>query len=413
MISQEESQAIIDLFPFIGDKPTVFDVGSNKGHFSDLMLSEYGDNSSLYLFEPNKMLLDFTKIRFEYRPNVTYSQYGISDKTGKHKFFYFENYNNEISSFYEDKEGGWEGLPMKTGEVDTISIDEYCGKNKIDRIDFLKLDIEGAEYLAILGAAKMLEADKIKVIQIEYGGHYVRANSKFTDVINFVSKFGYKVYKYAVNNFFEVKDFKEDYHAENYYITKEEIHNYSMDGGWVDAFMLSVIDLPKFDLMLEVGAYEGITTKYMCQKMLNEGGRVIVVDPLMDVYIEGDTDHPYFKGQYQRFLRNTRGLPVELKRGNSEDELPKLNALRFCFCYIDGNHWHPHPYNDACWCFAETKIGGFILFDDYRWNDNTQGSIDKFLTEFSGSIEIIKKDYQVLIKKTANQYNDLTIEYYK
>jgi FkbM family methyltransferase len=413
MLSPEEIQAVVDLFPFLSENPVVFDGGSNKGSFSEIFIQEYKDKCQLHLFEPNQMLLDYTRIKFEYEKGINYSQLGISDKQGEKSFYYFENYNNEISSIYPDEAGGWEGLPMKEGKISVTSVDEYCTLNSIKHIDFLKLDIEGSEVDAINGCIGMLNSGDIKIIQIEYGGHYVRSNRKFQEVIDLVTPLGYKIYRYIKDNFWELKDFKEDYAAENFYITKEEIHNYSADGGWMNPFILSVCDLPKFDLILELGCYEGLTTKYMAENMLNEGGRVIAVDPLMDVYIKGDTDHPYFKGQYQRFLRNTRGFPIELKRGDSEIELPKLNALRFDFSYIDGNHWPPHPYNDASWVFAETKVGGYILLDDYTWNDQTQGSIDKFLNEFAGSLEIVSKGYQVLIRKTQNQYNELTYEYYK
>lgn len=412
MIGNEEKQAIIDLLPFLSDNPVIIDGGSNKGDFTELILSELKDKCKIHLFEPNRMLLDYTRIRFEYNENVDYWQLGLSDKQGKKNFFYFENYNNEISSIYPDKEG-WKELPMKEGEILVTTIDAYCALHGIECIDFLKFDIEGSEPDAMNGCIEMLKAGKIKIIQLEYGGHYVRAKRTFQEIIDLVTPLGYKIYKYVEGNFYELKNFKEDYAAENYYITKEEIHNYSTDGGWLNAFKVSTLELDKFDLMLEIGCYEGLTTKYMAEKMLNPGGRVVAIDPLMEVYIEGDTAHPYFKGQYPRFIRNTRGLPIELHRGNSEDELPKLNALRFDFIYVDGNHWPPHPYNDAVWSFAICKNGGYILFDDYLWNADTKGSIDKFIAEFGGSLEVVSKDYQLLIKKIHNQYNEITFDYYK
>lgn len=414
MLDQEEKQAIIDLFPFLSEHPVIFDVGSNKGGWSDVILQEYPEGKcELHLFEPNKMLLDFTRIKFEYEKNITFNEIGLSNKAASSKFFYFENHNNEISSLFPDIEG-WKDLPMQEGMITTTTIDEYCKKNNIERIDFLKLDIEGAEYFAIEGCKKMMSEGKIKIIQIEYGGHYVRANTKFQDVINIANSLGYAVYKYYDNNFHKLNDFVEDYAAENYYITKEAVYTYTKMG-FNSRFIETTFLLPKFDLILEVGAFEGVTTKYMCESMLNEGGRVIVVDPLNDYYVTDDPRyHPEFKGQYQRFIRNTRGLPVELHRGLSEHELPKMNALRFDFSYIDGNHYPDWPYFDGCWAFAMTKSGGYILFDDYNmWAQETKDSIDKFLNEFSSSLEIVSKAYQVLIRKTQNQYNDLTYDYYK
>ena len=47
---------------------------------------------------------------------------------------------------------------------------------------------------------------------------------------------------------------------------------------------------------------------------------------------------------------------------------------------------------------------GLILFDDYRWREqipgkSTKSGIDKFLSEFEGKYEIVKENYQILIRK--------------
>jgi len=411
MIGIEEKNMVIGLFPFLSENPVIFDVGSNKGHFTDVVLEEFADNCKLHLFEPNKKLLSFTEIKYEYRKNIIYNNIGLWKYDGETDFFYFENENNELSSFFPAFE--WSDLLVRCEhkQIKTTSVDNYCLTQQVNKIDFLKIDVEGAEVGVISGCERLLEENKISIIQIEYSPHYKRANYLFQNVIDIVSKYGYKIYHYEAENYWEVKDFVEDYRFENFIITKEEIHNYS--AGWNGQFILNTSELPKFDLCLEVGAFEGLTTKYMAEKMLNEGGRVVVVDHLLDYYIEGDTEHPVFKGQYQRFKRNTRGLPIELYRNKSEVELPKMNALRFDFIYLDGDHRKDAVYFDGVWSFAICKTGGYILFDDYTWREETTEGIDKFLNEFAGSLEIIRKEYQVLIRKTANQYNDFTISYYQ
>ncbi len=212
--------------------------------------------------------------------------------------------------------------------------------------------------------------------------------------------------------------FVEDFRLENFFITKYNIHNYSADGGWLYDFKEAIKDLefPKFGLICEIGSFEAFTAKYMCENMLNdrEDSRVICIDPLLPYYTEETKGvYPDFIDVYQRFMRNTRGLPIELHRDLSENVLPQLNQLRFDFTFIDGNHYAPHPYNDAVWVFAETIIGGYILFDDFDiWSTETKESIDKFINEFNESLEIIYKGYKLLIKKTKDQFNHITLPYY-
>lgn len=415
MLGNEEKQMIIGLLPFFSENPTIIDVGSNKGHFTELILDEFKDKCQVHLFEPNEMLLNYTRIRFEYKFNLTYNSLIAYKENGVPlSFYYFNNYNNELSSIYKDDEG-WKELPMKEKKENSIRIDTYCDKNKIDSVDFIKIDCEGSDVDVLLGCEDLMKRNEVKFIQIEYGGHYQRANKTFLQVFDIIEKYGYKCYSFD-GNYWEVKrnDFVEDYRFENFIITKEEIHNYSY-GGWNNEFIINTAELQRMDLVIEQGCFEGLTTKYICENLLNEGGRVITIDPHWDYYYDGDNGaHPYFKGQYNRFLRNTRGLPVEHYRMTTKEAMPKLAALRADLIYVDGDHRPEWIYHDCVWAFATTKIGGHILIDDVNtWAQPTKESVYKFINEFRGSLEIVIETYQVLVKKTANQYNEITYEFYK
>ncbi len=412
MIGIEEKEAILKLTPFFNDNPVILDVGSNKGSFTDVMLEEFAEECSLHLFEPNFKLLSFTEIKYEYKKNIRYNNEGLYRFSGMMDFYYFENENNELSSLFEGGED-WKGLPKKTKPIRLTTIDEYCEANKITYIDCLKVDTEGTDPDVLFGAKKALGNGIVKFILLEYSPHYKRAKNTFRSVLDLATTYGYKVYSYTSGNYFEVnpETFVEDYRFENFVITKENIHNYSV--GWNNEFILNTMELGKFDMILECGVFEGINSRHICENLINPGGRLICVDPLEDYYTKEDTEHTKeFKQQYQRFLGNTRGLPIELKRGVSEIELPKLNALRFDLSYVDGDHSESSVYHDCVWCHAITKCGGFIVIDDYKWRDETARGIDKYLSEFAGTLEIIHKGYQVVVKKIGNQYNSLTQSYY-
>ncbi|WP_371270960.1 FkbM family methyltransferase [Flavobacterium sp.] len=49
------------------------------------------------------------------------------------------------------------------------TLDNYCLKNKIHKIDFLKIDTEGFEIHVLEGAATMIENQAIDRIQLEHG----------------------------------------------------------------------------------------------------------------------------------------------------------------------------------------------------------------------------------------------------
>ena len=400
-LSKEEILSVQNLLSFLGEKPIIFDVGSNKMIWSDIILNEFKEDCHIHSFEANEIMLNFQRIKYDYNTNITFNEIAISDEVGKSSFYYFEDYHNGLSSIYDNEQ--WRTLPRKVKTVNTTTIDKYCQDKNIQQIDFLKVDIEGADPLAIKGAQEMLSKEAIKIIQIEYGAHYQLGKHKFQDIIDIVVPLGYKIYIFEKDNFTEVdtNNFKEDYRFENFIITKYNIANHDK---WNNVFIENTKDLGKFDLIIEVGVAHGMTTKYMCENMLNDGGRVIAVDPLLPYYLKPD-DNPIFKNQYELFKRNTKGLPVNLYRDKSDKVLKELHALRADFIYIDGDHTENAVYQDCCDAFQITKIGGFLLMDDYDISydyGNTNRGIKKFLSRNEGRYQIIKENYQLLIKKTLD-----------
>jgi FkbM family methyltransferase len=411
MIGEQEKKMVQGLFSFFSEKPVVIDCGSNKGGWSDIILEEFGDNCEMFLFEPVDKMRSFTEVKYEYRPNVCHYPFAVSKDEGVTNFYYFNNYNNELSSIYPDLEN-WKNLPMESKLVSTVSLDHFW-RDELAEIDCIKMDLEGGERDAVIGCMDLLKNDRIKFLIVEYSEHYKRAKASFLDILNTVNMYGYKAYSYDGNyNEVTLQSFIEDYHAENYIITKENIRNYSE--GWNSVFIENTKELGRFELVIEIGCMEGLTTKYICENLLEVGGRVVAVDAFEDYYIKGDTEHgDMFKQQYQRFLRNTKGLPIEIRKGKSEIILPQLHQLRAGFVYVDGDHRKMPVYSDCSWAFALTRIGGYILIDDYDfWSQDTKDGVDLFLNEFSGAYEVESNGYQILIKKKIDRYNDLTYKYY-
>ena len=108
--------------------------------------------------------------------------------------------------------------------------------------------------------------------------------------------------------------------------------------------------IPPLTLALEIGAFEGLTTNYICDHMLKPDGRVICIDPMEDYYLKEGSDeetNKMFVGQYERFLKNTKDQPVELQRKTSREAFPGLKDYLFSFVYVDGDHREEEVYLDG------------------------------------------------------------------
>ena len=407
-VGNTERDSVVKLIPLLSENPIIFDVGSNKGEWSDTFLqTELTHKSTFHFFEPNEIMLNFTRIKYDYNTNIVFNQLAMWSKDDEElDFFYFTNWNNGLSSVVHNAK--WDYLPMQKGKTKSITIDTYCDKNNIPFIDFLKIDVEGVEYEVLRGCKNMLSNGAIKLLQVECSEHYHLIGKTFNDVIEYVEQFGYMVFGYDGQDY--VRQYKEtfvhDDRLENFIITREQIQNTQ---SWNQSFIKNTQSLGKFNFALEIGAFEGMTSKYICDNLLNEGGRMIAIDPLEDNYIvenlndfgnQLNSELPYFKSQYSRFLINTNNLPIQLIRKTFSDSLHLVKDFLFDFIYIDGDHRADAVYFDGINAFSNLKVGGYMLFDDYEWGDGeTKRGIDKFIADKGRDIEVVSINEQALIRR--------------
>lgn len=388
-MTEIERKAVRLLLPYFSKVSRVYDVGSNKGEWSDCVINNV---DALHLFEPNERLLTYTMVKFDRYKNVHYHPIGIFSESKEMPFYFFNNENNGLSSVFYNSFWVDEGLPMKKGKIkcktlDSLSSDIY--------IDFVKIDVEGADFDVLLGSEKLLSKKNIKFIQIEHSDHYKLSGHSFSEVIPFIQKFGYDMFTFDGEKF--IKGFISG--QENYYIMDKD---FTQD--WNREFIKNTKGM-KFNFVLEIGCFEGLTTSYVCDNLLNPDGRVICIDPLTDEYLPDHPDNNLFIGQYNRFIKNTKGLPVELIRMKSNEAFFQkgFSDYRFDLIYIDGDHREDEVYADGAKSIDICRVDGYILFDDYQWRDGTKRGIDRFLRDFAPWIDVVVLDYQVMVRKKMNR----------
>lgn len=137
---------------------TVIDGGGCFGDTALYFSFLTGDSGKVYAFEfiPDNISL-FNK-NMELNPqlsnNVFLSAFPLWDKSDIN-VYYKDNGPGSIVSFNNDFE--FDGI------VKTITLDDFVTRNNINKIGFIKLDIEGAEMNALHGAHNILLTDKPKL----------------------------------------------------------------------------------------------------------------------------------------------------------------------------------------------------------------------------------------------------------
>jgi FkbM family methyltransferase len=150
----------------------VFDVGANTGLHSVFASRLVGSSGKVYAFEPVPdtfwMLREVLALnRCE---NVVSLQKAICDRVGTVGMNLFEsNYSvwNTLGNPVMITPGGQRIVPTVSIEVPSDTLDNFVSSEGIERIDFLKVDVEGFEKFVFVGAERILQERRINYICFE------------------------------------------------------------------------------------------------------------------------------------------------------------------------------------------------------------------------------------------------------
>jgi FkbM family methyltransferase len=142
-----------------------FDVGANVGDWSVAVAGLWPD-CRVHAFEVAPDTFAALQARVAARPDlaVTCHRLGLSDRTGAQPMYYFPDAPKLTS---DTRRHAQQRAVEFAGELTTL--DAFCRAQGIDAIDFLKIDVEGAEHRVLKGAAESLARRRIKAVQFEYG----------------------------------------------------------------------------------------------------------------------------------------------------------------------------------------------------------------------------------------------------
>jgi FkbM family methyltransferase len=150
-----------------------FDVGAYIGIYACLMAKLVGPDGQVHAFEPSRRtfqrLLD--NIRVNNFTNVSANNQAVFSQPGTSPLQLYESPFESLSSLVHAElvRSGRTLHPVSVEPVETVSLDQYCEKHRVSRIDLLKLDAEGAELEVLRGARGLLTRRAIRGLLVEVG----------------------------------------------------------------------------------------------------------------------------------------------------------------------------------------------------------------------------------------------------
>lgn len=118
---------------------------------------------------------------------------------------------------------------------------------------------------------------------------------------------------------------------------------------------------------LEIGAYEGRSTRWLLMNILtHKDSRITCIDTW-----NGSVEHTANQkdGLFDRFVHNTSPYKHKLKTIRMESgkalKLPEVLSEVYDFIYIDASHLARNALEDSVLAWPLLRTYGFLIFDDY------------------------------------------------
>ncbi len=188
----------------------IFDVGSNKGQFLQLILNNIAaDDFSIHCFEPGHETYKLLAESSREDKRIKLNNIGIGKEKGE-AVLHYDSVGSGLASLRKRKLDHF-GIDFnKSEKVEINTIDNYCSENAINHIHLLKMDIEGHELDALAGAKRMFDTKSIDVVTFEFGGCNIDTRTFFQDFWYFFSEINMKIFRITPSGYlYPIESYKE------------------------------------------------------------------------------------------------------------------------------------------------------------------------------------------------------------
>lgn len=191
----EDIRAVLKLLP---ENPVVLDIGANFGIYSILIASSF-ETSQVHSFEPvphTASLFRSNINRNHVGSRITINNVAVGSEPG-HLLITIDRYAGN----YLLTDNSYNG---NVQEVPVIRLDDYVAEKDLQRIDFIKCDVEGAELLVMKGARQTLTRMR-PIIMLEIAEEWTRRfGYSAADIKAYMQDAGYE-YKHSAEVAIELK----------------------------------------------------------------------------------------------------------------------------------------------------------------------------------------------------------------
>lgn len=169
----------------------VFDVGGNLGTSAMIFAGHTGPRGRVYSFEPVFHDLLRRNVRENEHDNIQVVPNGVSREVGIEEF--------GITDLGIDSRADPLGHGGIRRSIDMLTLDHFAEQEDLERVDFVKMDIEGAEEAALEGAERLIARDRPKWSIASYHNDcgFLGGHAQHPKLLHLLRRHGYRMREVA------------------------------------------------------------------------------------------------------------------------------------------------------------------------------------------------------------------------
>lgn len=176
---------------------TILDIGGFIGIYTLFFAKAVTDKGKVFTFEPNPLNYKeiITNLKINNIKNVEVLNIGVGAKKGVEKLVYNPR-ESAMGTFEEKIKKNMKGNSKLAKEISISvdTIDNLISKGKIERPDFVKIDVEGVEMDVLEGMIETVRNNKPKLFIEIHGADLEQKISNAKNIINYLIQNKYSIY---------------------------------------------------------------------------------------------------------------------------------------------------------------------------------------------------------------------------
>ena len=194
----EELRYLNEILP---NDSVILDIGANIGLFS-LVLASKSKNIKVHAFEPIQLNADLISVskQINHLHNITINQTCVGANDG------FVEFSVSTDSAYSSMINSGRKQEAEKINCPICRLDNYVQGANIQKIDFIKIDVEGAEKLVLTGAHALLTHPVLRpyLLMFElYDLNLKQYATSVNDIVQLMNEYGYSAYYLSNNELFQ------------------------------------------------------------------------------------------------------------------------------------------------------------------------------------------------------------------